>query len=239
VPSSELVVIDTNGNVLAPGIPQVQRYAWCGASCIVYITGLYEESHWNFQPWGVGMLDLRTGVNRSLPGPPTPRGVTWASYDSAVYIKNRPRPGEALIYRLDLATLRLEPTNLHDHVFSPTGRYYLHDGEWTDTLVVYETRTNRPVDLESFRREGIIIAWASPREDLLLAVRRPPPRLPPYGRPRVKKPGEDEKPVLYKLYDLSSGRIRGTVMGYLGRWVGPPYAHLLGRGDEYEAVGIR
>jgi hypothetical protein len=68
VPSSELIVIDTSGNVLAPGVPQVQRYAWCGAACIVYITGLYEESHWNFQPWGVGMLDLRTGVTRLCPG---------------------------------------------------------------------------------------------------------------------------------------------------------------------------
>jgi hypothetical protein len=55
----------------------------------------------------------------------------------------------------------------------------------------------------------------------------------------VKKPGEDEKPVLYKLYDLSTGQIRGTVTGYLGRWVGPLYAHLVGRADGYEAVGIR
>lgn len=239
-PASELIVIDTTGKVLALRVANVQRYAWCGSSCILYITGEYEESHYNFRPQGIGILDIKTGKTRDLPSPSTPIGITWAAFDSAAYIKNLPPPGEAFIYRLDLAALTLEPTRLKDHVFSPTGRYYLYDGEFTDTLVVYETGTNQPVDLESFRRGALLIGWASAREDVLLAVRRPPPRPRPVGRPRlrVKRPGEDEKEAMYKLYDLSTRRVRQTMMGYLGRWVGPPYAHLLGHAGGYEAAGV-
>lgn len=240
-PASELVVVDTTGRVIAPPVARVQRYAWCGATCIVYITGEYEESHYNFGPDGVGQLDIAAGKAGALPAPSTPIGITWASFDSAAYIKNLPQRGEAYIYRLELAKRTLQPTSFKDHVFSPSGRYYIYDGEFTDTLVIYETRTNTPVELESFRREALLIGWASPREDILLAIRRPPPRPRPSGRPRlrVKKPGEDQKEVLYKLYDLSSRRVRGTLTGYLGLWVGPPYVYLLGGRDGYQVAEVR
>jgi hypothetical protein len=240
-PASRLIVIDMAGHMIAPPVARVQRYAWCGAGCIVYITGEDEESHYDFRPEGMGKLDIATGKASALPSPPTPIGITWASFDSAAYIKNLPRPGEGFIYRLDLVALTLEPTSFKDHVFSPTGRYYIYEGEFTDTLVIYDRRTNEPVDLESFRREALIIGWASPREDILLAVRRPPPRPRPVGRPRptVKKAGEDEKEVLYKLYDLSTRRVGRSMTGYLGRWVGSPYTYLLGGSGGYQVAEIR
>lgn len=238
-PASQLTVIDTAGRVIAPPVPQVQRYAWCGARCIVFLTGIYEESHYGFGPRGSGMLDLSTGRTRSMPTPTTPIGITWASFDSSAYVKNLPGPGEAYIYRLDLVRRALEPTALKDHLFSPTGRYYFLDGEFTDTLVVYETKTNTPVDIEGFRRGAIVLGWVSAREDLLLAVKRPPPRPRPKGRPRirVRDPNEIQPYVLYMVYDLAARRVRHAVVGHLKEWPGSGNLRLVERDGEYHVVG--
>jgi hypothetical protein len=234
---SELVVIDTAGRVLAPGVPQVQRYDWCGATCIVYLTGLYDESHYGFRYGAVGMLDIGSGETRSLPSPTTPIGILWLDFDSSAYVKNLPRRGEAYIYRLDLAHRKLEPTRLHDHVFSPTGRYYLYEGEFTDTLVVYDTRTNTPVDIETFRRGSIPLGWVSAREDLLLAVKRPPPRRGPLGRPRPRDPKEVQPYVLYRVYDLPRRVVRDSVVGHLKDWAGSGNLRLVERDGKYHVVG--
>lgn len=236
-PASKLIVIDTAGQVIAPPVPQVQRYAWCGATCIVYITGQDEETHYDFRPEGLGMLEIRTGKTRVLPSPSTPIGITWASFDSATYVKNLPRPGEGFIYRLDLAALTLEPTPLKDHVFSPTGRYYLYQGEFTDTFVVYDRRTNIPVDIEPFRRGALLLGWASPREDLVLAVQRPPARKGPVGRPRPKPMGVKEPYVWYKLYDLSTHRVRQVIKGHLRDWSGPGNLRMIERDGRHYVIG--
>lgn len=238
-PASELIVIDTTGHVIAPSVAQVQRYDWCGARCIAFLTGQYEESHYGFSPQGVGVLDLATGKTRSLPSPTTPIGITWASFDSAVYVKNLPRRGEAYIYRLDLARCALEPTELKDYLFSPTGRYYLEDGEFTDTLIVHDMRTNAPVDIEDFRRGAIVLGWVSAREDLLLAVKRPPPGPRPIGRPRirVRDPNKIQPYVLYMVYDLNARRVRHSVVGHLKDWPGSGKLRLVERDSLYQMVG--
>jgi hypothetical protein len=212
----------------------VQRYAWCGPDCLVYITGQKEEGH--FVPEGAGMLDVATSRTTQLPAPPTPIGVAWAAFDKAAYIKNAPRPGEALIYRLDLAGRTLTPTPLLDLVFSPTGRYYLHQGEDTDTHVVRDAKTNAPIDLELLRREALVLGWASPSEDVLLTVKRPPRRT-RVGRPKPKKSTDHEPEVTYKLYDLTRGRMLGTVKGNLRSWAAPDNKFLIQRGSHYQVIG--
>lgn len=242
-PASELVVIDTAGRMRAAPVAQVQRYAWCGARCIVFLTGQYEESHYNFRPDGLGVLDLATGKTRSLPAPTTPIGITWASFDSAAYVKNLPQRGEAYIYRLDLARDSLTPTVLEDHLFSPTGRFYLQDRWDTDTLVLYDTRTNTPVDIEGFRRGASVLGWVSATEDLLLAVKRPPPRRRALGltddrpRLRVKDPNEVEPYVRYMVYDLAKRRVRSAVLGHLKDWSGSGNQQLIEREGKYYVVG--
>jgi hypothetical protein len=242
-PASTLVVIDTTGRVVAPGVPQVQRYAWCGARCIVYLTGIYEETDAGFRPNGVGRLDLATGKTRPLPSPPTPIGITWASFDSAAYVKNNPDVGESYIYRLDLARDSLAPTKLEDHLFSPTGRYYLVDAFDTDTLVLYDTRTNTPVDIEGFRRGAIVLGWVSAGEDLLLAVKRPPPRRRALGltdarpRLRVKDPNKVDPYVRYMVYDLVARRVRSAVLGHLQDWSGSGNQRLVEREGKYYMLG--
>lgn len=190
-PSSELLIIDRDGRLDSAVVRNVQKYAWCGPSCVVYILGQYEESHVGFRPEGVGMLDLTSGQQISLPSPPTPIGIVWASFDSAAYVKNWSRADEAAIYRLDLIARSMKPTALKDHLFSPTGRYYAHKPDLTDTLVVYETQTNSPMDLSTLRRESVPLGWGSAREDLLLAVRRPRRREEAQsGQPPRPKPSE-------------------------------------------------
>jgi hypothetical protein len=236
---SELVVIDLDGKVLGPRVEQVQRYAWCGPDCLVFITGQREEGHLGFSPEGVGMLSLRTGQVTPMPGPPTPIGISWAPFDRSAYVKNWSGPGEAQIYKLDLASRTLTATPLLDNQFSPTGRYYLYDAEMTDSLVVVETRTNVPVNLDRLRREKILIGWASPSEDVLLTLKRPPPRTNPRDRPRAKsRELEGHEPdVTYQLYDVASSRLGSTVKGILRSWAAPDNRLLVQQGRKYHLIG--
>jgi hypothetical protein len=234
---SELIVIDTAGRVLPSRVKQVQRYAWCGPGCLVYITGQEREGEVGFTPDGLGMLDVATGQTTRLPAPSYPIAVSWAAFDRAAYVKNSSPPGEPRIYKLDLAARTLEPTPLLDHGFSPTGRYYLYDAGIGSSLAVYQTKTNTPVQLDSLRREAILLQWASSTEDVLLTVKRPPRRTRATGRPRAKKPGEQEPEVTYRLYDVARGRIRATVVGHLRSWAAPDNRLLVQRGSHYQVIG--
>jgi hypothetical protein len=238
---SELVVIDLAGKVLGPRVEQVQRYAWCGSDCLVFITGQREEGHLGFNPEGIGMLSLRTSQVTAMPAPRTPIGISWAPFDRSAYVKNWPGLGEAQIYKLDLASRTLTATPLLDYKFSPTGRYYLYDAEMTDTLVVVETKTNVPVNLDRLRREKILIGWASPSEDVLLTLNRPPRRTTPRDRPRAKPKELDEREadVTYQLYDVARSRMQATVKGVLRNWSAPDNKRLVQRGSDFHVIGAR
>jgi hypothetical protein len=239
-PSPELVVIDTTGRVLA-SVPKVQRYDWCGASCIVYITGEYDETDIGFRPAGIGMLDVAAGDIRSLPAPPHPIGITWGAFDSTAYVKNAPREGEARIYRIDPRTRTLSPTELKDHLFSPTGRYYLHRPLLADSLVLYETHSNSPVDLSKLRRQAKPLGWASSTEDLLLTLRTGRSKaVMPERRtaPKPLKPG-DAPEETYELYRVPDGRTLGRVKGHLREWSGPDHRRLVQQGGNYKVLDGR
>lgn len=238
LPHSELTVIDTAGRVTFAGLRDVQRYTWCGRACLAYIKGQYEESHDGFRPQAVGAADLVTGVDTPLPSPPFPIALAWADFDKAIYLKNRPREGEPVVYRLDLSTRLLQSTTLRDIRFSPSGRYYLHKPDLADSLLVYETRSNMPVDVSRFRREASLLEWGSPNEDLVLAVRRTRPRT-DHGAPPVvkrRKPGEPVPEATYLLYDVESGRTRRTAKGLIGQWVGSDHRHLVQHGGDYQVL---
>jgi hypothetical protein len=240
-PAPALIVIDTLGRVLARPVPLVQRYAWCGRDCLVYLTGPYEETDLSFIPEGVGTLDVSTGKTTALPKPPTPVDISWAAFDGAAYVRNRAREGEADVYRLDLASCTLTATPFKDNQFSPTGRYYLSRPEFADSLVVYERATNKPVDLSQVRRDAKLLGWASAKEDMLLTAKRERqspganPR-PPY---RAMKPGENQADVTYKLYDVPARRFRQTLSGRVDRWVGPGHQRLVQQGGRYRVLGAQ
>ena len=240
-PAPTLMIIDTAGQTLA-SVAEVQRYAWCGPTCVVYITGRYEESHFGFRPHGMGLLNVATGETTALPAPPYPIGLTWAAFDSAAYVKNRPRRGEASIYRLEIGAGEIRPTAFKDHLFSPTGRYYLYRPDLADTLVVYETRTNAPLDIPDLRGGTNVVGWASSSRDILLTIRRDPAQTSDRDRqvrPRPR-PRTGEAPLqTYQLYDLPNRRALAPVKGRLGEYAAPDHIRVLDRGDEYQVLDVQ
>src|SRR3989442_701206 len=86
-PRAELIVLDTTGAVLHRVASSVQRYAWCGPSCLVYVLGTDDETDMGFHPTGAEVSDFSSGVRKALPGPPWPYGVFFAPFDGSVYLK--------------------------------------------------------------------------------------------------------------------------------------------------------
>jgi hypothetical protein len=131
---------------------------------------------------------------------------------------------------------------VHDIQFSPDGRYYL---SWPlelefgkDSVKVYATRTNSPVDISSFLRMADLIGWAGPDGDVLLAVRRVPPRPRKPGErpgPRVIKPS-DIRPQRYLLYRVSDGRVLAEEQGFLHEPPGSADRRLIRQGEKYKVL---
>jgi hypothetical protein len=145
--------------------------------------------------------------------------VAWNPLDSAVYLREAAE--FPAIYRFEPPTGTLARGRVRDMQFSPDGGYYLF---WpaelefgVDSVKVYDTRTNSPVDISSFLRTAQLIGWAGPAGDVLLAVRRDPrPSLPPGLRPQPRpiQPG-DIRPQRYLLYRVSDGRVLAEEQGFL------------------------
>jgi hypothetical protein len=240
LPAAELVVIDTAGRTIA-SIPNVQRYDWCGPACVIYITGLYQETDIGFDPTGVGMIDLTTRTRTELPAPPHPIGIRWGPHDGAAYIKSAPEHGEPPIFRVDLQTGALSRTELKDHLFSPTGQYYVHRPHFQDSLQVYETRSNTPVDISKLLRQAKPIGWAAVNDDVLLAIRRNPARaVKAQGRrfPAPLKPDSIPEET-YQLYRLSDARVVAQVKARLGPGAGPADFHVVQQGGSYKVLEQR
>ena len=239
-PAAELVVIDTAGRAIV-SVPNVQRYDWCGETCLIYITGVYEETDVGFHPSGVGMIDVTTRTTTALPAPPYPIGIRWGPLDGAAYVKNAPEDGEPRIFRVDLQSRTLSPTELRDHLFSPTGRYYLHRPHFSDSMMVYDTRSNAPVDISKLVREAKPIGWAPLKDDVLLALRRRPVKaVKPEGRVWLRpiKPGEIPEQT-YQLYRVWDARVVGQVKARLGPGASPADFRLIQQGSNYRLIDQR
>jgi hypothetical protein len=146
------------------------------------------------------------------------------------------------MYRFDVATGALTPGRVHDIHFSPDGRYYLswplELGFGMDSVKLYQTRTNSPVDISSFLRTAQPIGWAGPAGDVLLAVRRvpPPPRRPgERPRPRPIQPS-DIRPQRYLLYRVPDGRVLAEEQGFLHEPAGPADRRLVRQGEKYKVL---
>jgi hypothetical protein len=242
LPAAQLVVIDTAGRHIA-SVPNVQRYDWCGPACLIYITGVYQETDVGFHPTGVAMIDLVTGTRTELPAPPYPIGIRWGPHDGAAYLKNAPEDdGEPRIFRVDLQSRTLSQTELKDHMFSPTGRYYLHRPHFSDSVQLYETRSNTPVDISKLWRNAKPIGWAAVTEDVLLTIRRDPAKASKPGRRgwlTPLKPGETPKEEIYQLYRIRDARVVGQVKARLGPGASPADFRVVRQGDSYKILDQR
>jgi hypothetical protein len=235
LPAARLVVIDTLGRALA-SVPNVHEYAWCGGNCLAYLTGQYnEDSDWGFKPEGAGLLDLASGKTAPLAVPEYTIRVTWNPRDSALYLRQS-APGMP-VHRLDLRARSVSRTKLHDHAFSPTGEYYLSRPFETESVRVYRTATNAPVDLSSLLEIADVVDWAGPSGDVLLAVRHVPrvPRQP--GEPAIRpiRP-EDIRPLRYFLFRISDGRVLDEAEGFLCELAGSAQQRMIRQGERYRVL---
>lgn len=212
---SELVVLDATGKVVRRVPRDVQRYVWCGATCLAYIEGSYREGGLEFVPSGVAfVLELATGDERPLPGPTYPYGIRWAGFDSSLYLKNAGREDGFAIFRYHLPTGTLTRTSYLDFDFSPSGRYYVHwAGEANDRTTLLDRASNREVALPDPVSVGTPARWLFAEGDYLLLVRHE--RLDPSS---TRPPRAMEKVV----FDVSSRRVIRRIEGDIQPWSAAP-----------------
>ncbi len=223
---SELVVLHESGRVEARPARNVQRFVWCGAGCLAYITGTYQEGMDGFVPDSLRHLDLATAVNTAIAGVPYPVELHWAGFDNGLYVRTRVLVQGAGVLRYDPRTRTLTGTTLKSVNLSPTGRYYIYRPPLTDSLLVLRTADNAEVSLEKLRRDADLIQWADGDRDLLLAVKHEPrPAGSNDGAPRVV--ADMNPPLTYLLYDVERGRVLRSERGRLTTWKGPRHKKLL------------
>jgi hypothetical protein len=223
----ELIVIQESGRIEARPARSVQRYVWCGAGCLAYITGRYREGRDGFVPDGLHHLDLTTGVSSPIRGVPYPVELHWAEFDNALYVRTRvPGQGERVM-RYDLRTRILTGTALKSVRLSPTGRYYIYRPPLSDTVMVLRTEDNTEVPLEKLRRGADLMQWAGGDSDLLLAVKHEPRRAGSSTGMLSVVTGEMNPPLTYLLYDIARRRVVRSERGRLTTWNSPRNERLL------------
>jgi len=224
---SELVVLGRSGRVENRPARNVQRYVWCGAGCLAYITGRYREGMDGFVPDSLHHLDLATGASSAVAGIPYPVELHWAGFDSALYARTRVLVQGAGVLRYDPRTRTLTPTTLKSVKLSPTGRYHIYRPPLSDSLLVLRTADNREVSLEKLRRGADPIGWAGGSSDLLLAVKHEPREAgSTSGMPSVVV-GDMNPALTYLLYDVERGRVTRSVRGRRTTWNGPRHQTLI------------
>jgi hypothetical protein len=220
VPRNELVVISPDGRVVARIPKNVQRYVWCGSRCLAYIVGEYYEGGVGFKAHGVFLFDLGPGAERPVVGVPAPYDLTWAPFDSSVYVKSLGRPPGTNVYRLTPSTGAVTLTSYLDFGFCPSGKYYLRGrSEDNDTTRLYETRTNRAIALPDPDAVGQPAGWVFNEGEFLLLARRLEARAPAGAAVEIRT--GPPAAVEYTVYDVTARRAVRKVSGEIAPWVRP------------------
>ncbi len=121
-----LVVLDTAGVVVRRIAGDVQRYGWCGSSCVACVTGVTDETDLHFQPTGALVVDVSTGSIKTWPIASWPYLFEYAVFDSSLYVAyGAPPNGDLVIARYDARRNEVVPTSHKGLAFSFDGRFYL------------------------------------------------------------------------------------------------------------------
>jgi hypothetical protein len=137
----------------------IREYLWCcGPDTLAIITGgLADEGGMGESttlPYGLSLIDVRTGVATPVEGLRFPVQIHWAAFDSSLYIKDSPhaargapRPLVWPVYRLHLPTRVLSRTTHHGVYVSPYGTYYFDTGvyEASRRFQLYRTADDQDV----------------------------------------------------------------------------------------------
>lgn len=218
-PRNQLVVLTPNGERVTVIDRDVQRYVWCGRTCLACIVGDYYEGGLGFKSKGAFAYEVLTGRETPITGIRTPYDLAWATFDSALYLKGPPSAGGAFVFRYDPRTNSLASTPYKDFGFSPSGRYYLQvRGEESDSTKLYETLTNRQVPLPNLAGSEPA-GWVFERGDFLLVTRKRVQDRSVSGPVTVRRGPPPE--VRYAIYDVQSRRVVRELTGSLAPWVRP------------------
>ncbi|MGH7698975.1 MAG: hypothetical protein ACREMJ_00420 [Gemmatimonadales bacterium] len=213
-----LRVLTTSGRAVLESVLEVQRYVWCGGSCVATVEGAVREGGVGFVPGSVIVLDVSAGRHDTVSAPPGVYQLAWAPFDSAVYLKTLTRTAGGRVFRYDLVTRTVSPTPYLHLDFSPAGRYYLYPvSEDNDRTRLFDVRTNTEIPLPDSAQVGVPVRWLFDHGNYLLMVRVKP--LPDEARGRF---GRVRSRVVERvIYDVSSRKVVGRVAGEIEPWAAP------------------
>jgi hypothetical protein len=224
LPATELIVLDSAGTVVGSIAKGVQKYGWCGTSCIAYILGEASETDLGFIPRaGLHLYDLTTRVDRNVGDELYPIDLEWAPFDTSVYVKtSRPVAGSR-IFKVHVGTGSVAPTTFRDLHFSLDGSYYLHYPDPADPVLrVFESRSNQEVTLTN-TVDFLPVTWVPSGATHLLLRRRVPVRMPrsdSVGGPLAVTGAEGD--VEHVIYDVRAKRTFRVLRGHVPKWSSRP-----------------
>lgn len=217
----------------------VREYVWCcGPDTLAIITGgLADEGGGGESttlPYGLSLVDVRTGLATPIEGVRFPLQINWAPFDSSLYIKDSPqnKSGERgsvafPVYRYHVPTRTLSTTTRRGVFFSPDGKYYFDRGigEGSRSLTLY-----RAVDDEDVTRQlalprdqvGPGGGWVAGAPHALAFTEKPAPQTPkPTQRERRFGGARSRTPQLNTdrwnvILDAETGQVIDRFQGDIG-----------------------
>lgn len=208
----------------------IREHLWCcGADTLAIITGgLVDDSppmgESTTLPYGLSLVDVRTGAAMPIEGLRFPLQIYWAAFDSSLYIKDPPDaalgargPVMSTVYRYHLPTHALSRTTHRGIFFSPDGKYYFNSGIH-EAFQLYRTADDQEVTaLLAVPRHhlGAEGRWMPGADHVLVFIEKPapqPPKPPQRGERVVPIPGPPRPRVFPDRWNLAVDAETGRVV---------------------------
>jgi len=213
-PEPALFLVDRAGKPQTEPVRGIQRFVWCGPTRLAAIRGTYWEGAFPpFRPDRVLLLDLGAPgsgslVLDSITSVPAPIDLACPSFEPALYLVNATPIDGAQVFRYVFATGQLGASTVLRPDFSPTGNFYLVHWPLSDSVSVFESRTNRVALVAKTRSFGQVLRWVYESGDYLLVLAPGP-----VGKPYVQGDKRPKGRVIlgpidrdYLIYDVTKGR---------------------------------
>jgi len=210
----------------------IREYVWCcGHDTLAIITGgLADEGGFGESttlPHGLFLMDVRTGATMPIEGLRFPLQITWAAFDSSLYIKDSPQvePGARgpvtwPVYRYHAPTRVLSRTTHRGVYLSPDGRYYYDTGvsEASGSFQLFRTADDQDVTARlavARHHLGPEGGWMPGADHVLLFIEKPapqPPKPPTRGERVVLEPGPPRPRVYPDRWNLTADAETGRII---------------------------
>src|SRR5574341_2428084 len=204
-----LTIIDPSGRVVRflgessiYAVRGIREYVWCcGPDKLAVITGGLSDEGGSGEstmlPHGLSLIDVGTGAATAIAGLRFPLQISWAAFDSSLYIKDSPEAAPGArgpiawpIYRYHAPTGGLSRTAHLGFFFSPDGKYYFDTGvsEGSGRFQLFRTADDQQITARlaiAHHHLGAEGGWISGANHALVFVEKPTPQ-----PPKPPTPGE-------------------------------------------------